>query len=214
MLAPDCLARYFPGLDLLAAERFGQLEDLYCFWNERINLISRKDIPNLCINHILHSLSLARVIPFGRKDTVLDIGTGGGFPGIPLAIVFPDVHFTLIDSIGKKIRVVESITRELGLENVSAFRSRAEDFEGLFHYVVSRAACSFRDLVKLSEGKLFLGSEPSPSYGIYCLKGGDLKEELTGWKTRVKVFDIRNFFKEEYFLNKKIVFLPSAETRA
>ncbi len=211
MLAPGCLARYFPGLDPLAAERFRQLEDLYGFWNRRINVISRKDLPNLCINHVLHSLSLARVIPFGEKDTVLDIGTGGGFPGIPLAIVFPGVHFTLIDSIAKKIRVVENITRELGLENVSATHTRAEDFKGLFHYIVSRAVCPFPELVKLSEGKLLFGTKMAPSYGIYSLKGGDLDKELAGWKTRVRLYDIRNFFEEEYFQTKKIVFLPSVE---
>lgn len=214
VLAPGCLARYFPGLDPLAAERFGQLEDLYSFWNERINLISRKDLPNLCINHVLHSLSLARVIPFGEKETVLDIGTGGGFPGIPLAIVFPGVHFTLIDSIGKKIRVVENITRELGLDNVSASHTRAEEFKGVFHYVVSRAACSFSELVKLSAGKLLFSRQPNLSFGIYSLKGGELDAELAEWKTRVKIFYIHTFFEEEYFRNKKIVFLPSLETRA
>jgi 16S rRNA (guanine527-N7)-methyltransferase len=213
VLAPGCLTRYFPGLDPLAAERFGQLEDLYSFWNERINVISRKDLPNLCINHVLHSLSLARVIPFGERVTVLDIGTGGGFPGIPLAIMFPGVHFTLLDSTGKKIRVVENITRELGLANVTTAHTRAEDFKGLFHYVVSRAACSFTELVKLSTGNLLFSRQPEPSYGIYSLKGGDLDEELAEWKTRVKVFDIRNLFEEEYFRNKKIVFLPSVEMR-
>ena len=212
VLGSGCLARYFPGLDPVAAARFEQLADLYGFWNERINVISRKDLPNLCINHVLHSLSLAKVIPFGEKETVLDIGTGGGFPGIPLAIMFPGVHFTLLDSTGKKIRVVENITRELGLTNVATAHTRAEDFKGFFHYVVSRAVCPFPELVGLSAGKLLRSRSPALPYGIYSLKGGDLNEELSEWENRVKIFEIGNLFEEEFFRTKKIVFLPSGET--
>ena len=211
VLGSGCLARYFPGLDPVAAARFEQLADLYGFWNERINVISRKDLPNLCINHVLHSLSLAKVIPFGEKETVLDIGTGGGFPGIPLAIMFPGVHFTMIDSTGKKIRVVDNITRELGLANVATAHTRAEDFKGFFHYVVSRAVCPFPELVGLSAGKLLRSRSPELPYGIYSLKGGDLNEELSEWENRVKIFEIGNLFEEEFFLTKKIVFLPSGE---
>ena len=200
---------YFPGLDPLVIERFQKLEGLYEFWNSKINVISRKDLSNLYLNHVLHSLSLARVIQFEDSDMVLDIGTGGGFPGIPLAIMFPCVNFTLIDSTGKKIMVVDAIARELKLQNIDALHVRAENFHSRFHYIVSRAVCSFPRLVELSSGKLVQGRPDRPYSGIYSLKGGDLTDELAEWENSVKVYQIRNLFSEEYFLTKSIVFLPS-----
>ncbi len=200
-------------MDPLAAGRFDKLAGLYEYWNARINVISRKDLPNLYVNHVLHSLSLAKVIPFGEDETVLDIGTGGGFPGIPLAIMFPLTHFTLIDSTAKKVRVVDSVSKDLGLANVSAVHVRAEDYMGHFHYVVSRAVSSFSEIARMSADKLSPTSSPLAAHGIYCLKGGDLQEELGDWKSRVRIFDIGSFFDEEYFNTKKIVFLPSGEIK-
>lgn len=207
----DCITGYFPGMDSLAKEKFQQLYGLYNFWNEKINVISRKDLSNLYINHVLHSLSLAKVIPFSRDEKVLDIGTGGGFPGIPLAILFPRVYFTLIDSTGKKIKVVDNIAGELKLTNVITAHARVENFNGLFHYTISRAVCSFSRLVELSAGKFTKERPKGYANGVYSLKGGELKAELAGWEDNVKVFPISNFFREEFFRTKSIVFLPAAE---
>jgi 16S rRNA (guanine527-N7)-methyltransferase len=200
---------YFPGKDPVTSERIRQLEELYTYWNSRINVISRKDMANLYINHVLHSLSLSRIIPFRRGETVIDIGTGGGFPGIPLAIFHPDVHFTLIDGTGKKIKVVENVVKELNLKNVDAVHARAENFKGRFHFVLSRAVCSFSRLVELSGDKLIKGRSVSPEHGIYSFKGGEIVEELAQWREKVKIFNIENYFSEEYFTKKHIVFLPT-----
>ena len=175
-------------------------------------MISRKDLPNLYLNHVLHSLSLAKVIPFAAGETVLDLGTGGGFPGIPLAILFPDVLFTLLDATGKKIMVVNSIAGDLGLSNLRAVHARAEHYRGQFNYVLSRAVCSFSRLVELSAGKLIKSRQVKSAHGIYSLKGGDLKTELAGWEGKVEIFQIGKIFREEYFLTKSIVFLPVSNT--
>ncbi len=198
----------------IAVQRFEQLQELYTYWNARINVISRKDLSNLYINHVLHSLSLAKLIPFNAHETVLDIGTGGGFPGIPLAILYPEVSFTLIDATGKKIKVVESISGELDLNNITSVHARAESFKGSFHYVVSRAVCSFTNLVGLSSGKLRKDQYRTGIHGIYSLKGGNIQDEISIWKDKVKIYDIATIFHEEYFQTKKIVFLPSGEVKA
>jgi 16S rRNA (guanine527-N7)-methyltransferase len=208
-LGYQLITRYFPGLDPVAAGRLEQLESLYGLWNSQINVISRKDLPNLYINHVLHSLSLARVIPFSRGETALDIGTGGGFPGIPLAILFPEVHFTLIDGTGKKIKVVKGIADELGLKNVTAIHIRAEKLNGKFHYILSRAVCAFPQLVELSAGKLPGSGYSSDHHGIYALKGGDFNDEIALWKRNIVIYDISRFFDEKFFETKKIIFLPA-----
>ncbi len=205
----ESISGYFPGISLLAEERFEQLPGLYNFWNERINVISRKDLPNLYLNHILHSLSLSKVIPFAGKETVLDVGTGGGFPGIPLAIMHPEVYFTLIDSTGKKIKVVENIARELNLTNITVAHVRAESFTGSFHYIISRAVCAFSRLVELSAGKLIRDQSTRSVHGIYSLKGGDLQDELAGWEEKIRIIAISSFFREEFFRTKSLIFLPS-----
>jgi len=210
-LGIEILVRYFPGLCGITLDRFKLLESLYGYWNSRINVVSRKDISNLYINHVLHSLSLAKVIKFSDGETLLDIGTGGGFPGIPLAVMFPHVGFTLVDSTRKKIRVVESIAGELGLDNVRPVHTRAEDLKGQFNYVVSRAVCLFPVLVNLSSGRLIRCCSPSSCHGIYSLKGGDIDSEVEEWKEKVRIFDISDLFTEDFFLTKKIVFLPSVE---
>ncbi|TVR72559.1 MAG: 16S rRNA (guanine(527)-N(7))-methyltransferase RsmG [Marinilabiliales bacterium] len=211
-MGTQVLARYFPGLGGITLDRFKLLESLYVYWNSRINVISRKDISNLYINHVLHSLSLAKVINFSDGEALLDIGTGGGFPGIPLAVMFPHVDFTLVDSTRKKIRVVESVARELGLDNVRPVHTRAEELKGQFNYVVSRAVCLFPVLVSLSSGRLNRYS-PSSFHGIYSLKGGDVDSEVEVWKEKVRIFDISDLFAEDFFLTKKIVFLPAAELK-
>lgn len=144
-----------------------------------------------------------------QGETAIDIGTGGGFPGIPLAIMFPDIHFTLLDGTGKKIKVVENVAAELGLSNITAVHGRAESFGGRFNYVLSRAVCSFPELVELSRDKLTRGHTDSPGHGIYSLKGGDLREEISSWKGKVEIYNISDYFHEEFFKTKYIVFLPT-----
>jgi 16S rRNA (guanine527-N7)-methyltransferase len=205
---------YFPGLDQTAADRFEQLMDLYEFWNSKINVISRKDLPNLYVNHVLHSLSLAKVIHFADGEKALDIGTGGGFPGIPLAILNPQVQFTLIDSRGKKIRVVENISRTLSLYNINAVHIRAEDLSGTYHYVLSRAVSNFSTLTALSAARFSDENITGEFHGLYSLKGGSLEEELAGWKDRVRIFEISDYFHEDFFRSKRIVFLPARELRS
>ena len=208
------IKNYFPEIDDTVRRKLEMLQELYEFWNERINVVSRKDLSNLYINHVLHSLSLEKVIPFLPGERVLDIGTGGGFPGIPLAILNPGVEFTLLDSRGKKIKVVKNISESLSLGNVTAVHSRAEDFQGSFEYILSRAVSSFPRLVEMSAGKLPSGENTRNVHGLYSLKGGDLGKETETWKNSVKVFRIEGFFREDYFREKKIVFLPSREITA
>lgn len=197
--------KYFPGITPEQAGKLDQLRGIYERWNASINVISRKDIENFNLHHVLHSLAIARVFTFKPGTTVIDVGTGGGFPGIPLAIMFPGVSFTLLDSIEKKIRVVTAVASEMGLKNVTTVRKRVEEENGKYDFVVSRAVTAFDDFVKLTRKNL----RPGEGNGIICLKGGDLSDELKKYSTRVQIWDISEFYEEPFFETKKIVYLQA-----
>ena len=199
------IEHYFPNLSEIQKNQFDQLGNLYQHWNEQINVISRKDTENFYERHVLHSLGIAKVIEFSEGSKILDIGTGGGFPGIPLAILFPDCQFTLVDSIGKKIRVVNEVKNELGLMNVVAIHDRAENIEGKFDYIVSRAVTAMPDFIRWTSGKISKTNRNTLKIGILYLKGGDLREELSSVKQKVKVFNLSEIFSEEFFETKKVV---------
>lgn len=204
----DVITKYFPNLTAKQLEQFAQLEALYSEWNEKINVISRKDIGNLYEHHVLHSLGIAKALNFRAGTTVVDVGTGGGFPGIPLAILFPDVQFHLVDSIGKKIRVAEEIRKTLGLTNCTTEQSRMEDVKGKYHFVVSRAAMPMPDLVKLVRKNIGREAINSLPNGILTLKGGDLHAELAPYRKDVTVYQLSDWFEEEFFETKQLVYLP------
>jgi 16S rRNA (guanine527-N7)-methyltransferase len=199
---------YFPFLSNIQKERLSQLKQIYYRWNSMINVISRKDMDNFVVHHVLHSLSLAKVITFLPGTTILDVGTGGGFPGIPLAIMFPDAEFTLLDSIGKKIKVVTSVADELELKNVNTTRKRVEDEHGKYHFVISRAVCEFSGFVDLTAKNIDKPGKNSLRNGILYLKGGDLTIELAHFQNRATIWNIKDFFDEPFFETKKIVYLP------
>ena len=204
----ECIFRYFPSLSDIQKERLSKLKVIYDRWNSMINVISRKDMDNFIIHHVLHSLSIAKVITFLPGTKILDIGTGGGFPGIPLAILFPDSQFTLLDSIEKKIKVVRAVSDELGLENVVAVRKRIEEENSKFQFVISRAVTGFPEFVNLTAKNISLHGTNIPGNGIFYLKGGDLTSELSQFKNKVTVWQIKDFFDESYFETKVIVYLP------
>lgn len=204
----ESIFRYFPLLSDIQKDRLSKLKTLYDRWNSMINVISRKDMDNFYVHHVLHSLSIAKVINFLPGTTILDVGTGGGFPGIPLAIVFPDSEFTLLDSIEKKIRVVKAVSDELGLKNVVAVRKRIEEENGKFQFVISRAVTGFPEFVKLTSKNISRHSENNPGNGIFYLKGGDLTSELSQFGNNVKLRQIKDLFEEPFFETKVIVYLP------
>lgn len=198
---------YFPDLTKVQYDQFAKLDELYRFWNERINVISRKDIDNLYLHHVLHSLAIARCFDFKQNSSILDVGTGGGFPGIPLAIMFPKVKFCLIDAIEKKVRVVNEVANALGLENVRAKQVRVEKFSERFDYVVSRAVTSFPEFYKIAHNSVSTICNNKLQNGIIYLKGGDFFEEMKGFK-KYKIFNINNFYTDEFFDTKKIIYVP------
>lgn len=199
------IEKYFPELSDLKKEQFRKLEKLYLEWNEKINVISRKDMDSLYEKHVLHSLGIAKVMEFAPGTKVLDVGTGGGFPGIPLAILFPETEFTLVDSIGKKITVVKAIAEGCGLKNVTPIHTRAEKVTGKFHFVVSRAVTQMPEFLRWLKGKFEKEQINRKHNGVLYLKGGDLAEELAGFKC--EIFQLKNYFEEEFFETKKVVYL-------
>jgi len=205
---PESIFRYFSSLSSIQKERILRLKFVYDEWNSKINVISRKDMDNFYIHHVLHSLSIAKLINFISGTLILDAGTGGGFPGIPLAILFPDSEFTLLDSIGKKIRVASAVTAELELKNVRLLCKRVEDEAGRYDFVISRAVMDFRKLVNLVSKNILIQGKNSLENGTICLKGGDLDDELGVLKDKVKIWNISDFFSESFFGTKKIVYLP------
>ncbi|MDR3340254.1 MAG: 16S rRNA (guanine(527)-N(7))-methyltransferase RsmG [Candidatus Symbiothrix sp.] len=205
----DVIKKYFPELTEKQEYQFSVLKGLYTDWNVKINLISRKDIGNLDEKHILHSLGIAKIIRFTDDTTILDVGTGGGLPGIPLAILFPKVHFVLLDSIGKKIKVAENIAAEAGLENVECVWSRIEDEKRKFNFLLSRAVMPLPDLVKVAQKNVAKEQRNALPNGYICLKGGDLQSEIFPFRNKAIVYELSDFFEEAFFLTKKAVYLPS-----
>jgi len=201
------ITKYFNDLTLEKLHQFEQLEGLYKEWNAQINVISRKDIDELYVRHVLHSLAIAKVQAFKPKSHILDVGTGGGFPGIPLAILFPETNFYLVDSIGKKIKVVQEVANALGLKNVRAEHGRAEKVKGEFDFIVSRAVTNMDDFVKWVRKKVAKKQNHELLNGILYLKGGDLTEELINFP-KATLYDIPDFFTEDFFETKKVVHIP------
>ncbi|MGI9532129.1 16S rRNA (guanine(527)-N(7))-methyltransferase RsmG [Lutimonas sp.] len=203
----NLIADNFPELTVLQLKQFSELQDLYTDWNAKINVISRKDIEALDVKHVLHSLGIAKVQPFLPSSKVLDVGTGGGFPGIPLAIMFPETDFVLVDSIGKKIKVVQAVADSLGLTNVKAIHTRAENVQGEFDFVVSRAVTKMDDFVVWVKKKIAKKSRHELRNGILYLKGGDLTEELKHFP-KASLYDLATYFKDPFFETKKVVHIP------
>lgn len=202
------ILKYFPELTEVQREQFSQLETLYPEWNARINVISRKDIDNLEVNHILHSLGLVKFVRFTPGTRVMDLGTGGGFPAIPLAVYYPEVAFHLVDRIGKKLKVAQDIAERIGLKNVTIQHGDVKEVKGKFDFVVSRAVMPLGDMVPLV--KRFIASEDQNAIpnGLLCLKGGDLSGEVQQFKNQVLIDDLSSYFKEDFFKTKKILYLP------
>ena len=204
----ELILKYFPDLTEKQEQQFSSLYDLYTDWNAKINVISRKDIANLYEHHVLHSLGIAKVIRFKSGTRIMDLGTGGGFPGIPLAIMFPDVQFHLMDSIGKKVRVATEIANAIGLQNVTFRHARAEEEKQLFDFVVSRAVMPLADLLKIIRKNIAKEQHNALPNGLICLKGGELQSEAMPFKHKITLFDLKDYFDEEFFQTKKAVYVP------
>ena len=204
----EYILKYFPELTETQRNQMAQLETLYPEWNAKINVISRKDIDNLEVNHILHSLGLVKFVKFTPGTRVMDLGTGGGFPGIPLAIYYPEVTFHLVDRIGKKLKVAQDIAEHIGLKNVTFQHGDVKEVKGKFDFVVSRAVMDLGDMVPLV--KRFIDSEDRNAVpnGLLCLKGGDLSGEISQYRNKVLIDELSSYFKEEFFKTKKVIYLP------
>lgn len=206
-MVSDELLKYFPQLTEQQVKQYNSLPELYTFWNSQINVISRKDIELLAERHVLHSLGIAKIVSFLPGEKVLDVGTGGGFPGIPLAILFPETHFHLVDSIGKKIKVVQEVAKSLGLKNVKASHQRAEQIDEKFDFVVSRAVTQLKDFYPWIRGKFNKVSKNTLANGILYLKGGDLTQEITESGLKVIQFHLKDYFEEEFFETKQVIYI-------
>lgn len=201
------ILKYFPDITPRQKEQFAALYDLYYDWNSKINVISRKDIGNLYLHHVLHSLAIAKYITFKPGTTIMDMGCGGGFPGIPLAIMFPEVQFHLVDSIGKKVRVASEIANAIGLTNVRTSHSRAEEIKEKYSFVVSRAVMQLPDLVKICRKNISKEQNNALPNGIICLKGGDMAAETAPFKNCCEIVNVSDYFQEEFFKDKKVVYV-------
>lgn len=204
----ELILKYFPSISSTQTTQFEALYDLYLDWNSKINVISRKDIENLYVHHVLHSLAIAEIIKFQPGSTVLDVGTGGGFPGVPLAILFPEVQFVLVDSIGKKIKVGTEVSNAIGLKNITLKHSRVQEEKGKYDFVVSRAVMPLGDLVNLVKKNIKKEQKNALPNGLICLKGGELQHEILPYKNIAELYNLSDFFKEEFFLTKKGVYVP------
>jgi len=210
-MSRNIILKYFPELTSVQQQKFQALEELYSDWNSKINVVSRKDMDSLMEKHVLHSLGIAKCINFKSGTKILDVGTGGGFPGIPLAIMFPEVEFTLVDSIGKKIMVVESVAESLDLKNVVAKKCRAEEIKSKFHFVVSRAVTQMPVFLSWMKGKFEKENTNEKDNGILYLKGGDLTEELKGIPS--KIISLNKYFEEDFFETKKVVYIAAKDLK-
>ena len=202
------ILKYFPELTELQRSQYAQMEQLYPEWNAKINVISRRDIDNLEVNHILHSLSLVKFVQFVPGTRVLDLGAGGGFPSMPLAVYYPQVHFHLVDRVGKKLRVAQDVAQQLGLENVTVQHGDVKEVKGHFDFVVSRAVMDLGDMVPLVKRLIDGEDRNAVPNGLICLKGGDLSAEVAKYKNQVLIDELSSYFKEDFFKTKKILYLP------
>lgn len=204
----EIIQKYFPHLTEEQCRQFTALYDLYLDWNAKINVISRKDIENLYEHHVLHSLAIAKVINFKPGTTVMDLGTGGGFPGIPLAILFPETKFHLVDSIGKKVRVATEVANAIGLKNVTFQHARAQEVKQMYDFVVSRAVMPLADLIDIIKKNISKKQINALPNGLICLKGGELQHETLPFKNKTDIYSISDYFEEEFFETKKVVYVP------
>ena len=204
----DLITKYFKNLSPQQLAQFHSLYALYMDWNSKINVISRKDIDNLYLHHVLHSLAIAKILPFNDHSSVLDVGTGGGFPGIPLAILFPNVQFHLVDSIGKKIKVAQAVSDEIGLKNTTFLHDRIENEKRTFDFVVSRAVMPLADLVRLCKKNIQKNQRNALPNGLICLKGGELQHEIQPYINSATIYELTEFFNEDFFQTKKAVYIP------